>query len=131
LNHLSEKLFFGSHCFFSCPCYPHSVTGVPVNIYTKCIKKYTTTAIAIFIIFTSFFLGSISRQLVTAAFTTMQVEHAEFLGKAVKMLIVSMGLLLGVAQIDVDVSFLTTVISISIAAALGAQSYMANILSST
>ncbi|MDA3970859.1 MAG: hypothetical protein PF442_05890 [Desulfobulbaceae bacterium] len=61
----------------------------------------------------------------------MQVEHAEFLGKAVKMLIVSMGLLLGVAQIDVDVSFLTTVISISIAAALGAQSYMANILSST
>jgi small-conductance mechanosensitive channel len=97
-------------------------------------------AIAIFIIFTSFFLGSISRQLVTTAFTAMQVEHAELLGKAVKMLIVSMGLLLGVAQIGIDVSFLTTVISISIAAALGAlalafgigaQSYVANILSST
>lgn len=105
----------------------------------KVLENIPHLAIAIFIIFTSFFLGSISRQLVTTAFTAMHVEHAELLGKAVKMLIIAMGLVLGIAQIGVDVSFLTTVISISFAAALGAialafgigaQSYVANILSS-
>ncbi len=77
-------------------------------------------AIGIVIIFASFFIGSISRQIVKSTFLAMHVEQAELLGNAVKAVIVFMGLLLGIAQIGIDISFLTTVVSISFGAALGA-----------
>ena len=96
-------------------------------------------AIGILIIIASFFIGSICRQIVSSAFDAMEIEQAELLGNGIKVLVVLMGILLGIAQVGIDISFLTSVVSVSFGAILGAialafgfgaKTYVANILSS-
>lgn len=102
------------------------------------LKRLPMMTLGILIIIASFSIGSITRQIVTSAFEAMEIEQAELFGNGAKLFIVVIGILLGVAQIGIDISFLTSVVSISFAAvlgaialafALGAQSYVANILS--
>lgn len=95
-------------------------------------------AIGIVIVFTSFFAGSVASQIVTKAFWAMEVEQANLLGKAVKVVVVFMGILLGIDQIGLDISILNTIVNIFIAAVLGgialafgvgAKTYVENIIS--
>ena len=97
-------------------------------------------AVGMLIIIASFFIGSVCRQIVFSAFTAMEIEQAELLGNAIQILIVLMGVLVGVGQIGIDISFLTSVMSIAFGAILGAlalafgvgaKTYVSNIMSST
>ena len=96
-------------------------------------------AIGILIIIASFFIGSVCRQIVTSAFDVMEIEQAELLGNGIKILVVLIGILIGVGQIGIDISFLTSIVSVSFGAILGAlalafgfgaRTYVANIVSS-
>ncbi len=96
-------------------------------------------AIGILIIIASFFIGSICRQIVFSTFDAMEIEQAELFGNGIKILVVLMGILIGAGQIGIDISFLTSVVSVSFGAILGAlalafgfgaKTYVANILSS-
>ena len=96
-------------------------------------------AVGILIIIASFFIGSIFRQIVTSALDTAQVEQAEYLGKGIKIIVVLIGILIGIGQIGIDISFLSTIASVAFGAllgalalafGLGAKTYVANIISS-
>jgi len=96
-------------------------------------------AIGILIIIASFFIGSVCRQIVFSAFDAMEIERAKLFGNSIKTIVVLMGVLIGVDQIGIDISFLTSVVSVSFGAILGAlalafgfgaKTYVANIISS-
>ena len=104
------------------------------------MNSLPTLVLGILIVLASFSIGSIARQIVSTAFQAMEIEQADIFGTGIKVLIVVIGILLGVAQIGIDINLLMTVVSISFAAflgaiglafGLGAQSYVANLLSST
>ena len=110
------------------------------NFLKNLMNSLPTLVLGILIVLASFSIGSIARQIVSTAFQAMEIEQADIFGTGIKVLIVVIGILLGVAQIGIDINLLMTVVSISFAAflgaiglafGLGAQSYVANLLSST
>lgn len=82
-------------------------------------------------------LSSLVRSLVAAAASTAHITQANQLGRAVQILVVVVAVIVGVTQLGIDVSFLTTITAITLAAGfggialafgLGARSHVAHLL---
>ncbi|MCB2182482.1 MAG: mechanosensitive ion channel [Desulfobulbaceae bacterium] len=117
---LGEAVFWTSFLFFFLLAIQILQLELLSAFLQNALNYLPHLAIAIVLVVTSFFIGSISRHLVSKALQAMKVEQADLLGNLVKVAVVFMGLLLGVDQIGVDVGIINTFVSISLAAGLGA-----------
>lgn len=136
---IGETVFWLSLLFFFVLAIHILQLAFLTSFLEELLNSIPLLAIGILIIIASFFIGSICRQIVTSAFDALQIEQAELLGNGIKILVVLIGILIGVGQIGIDISFLTSVVSVSFGAILGAlalafgfgaRTYVANIISS-
>jgi len=93
---------------------------------------------AVFIIAFGVFLGGLCRQLIVSAMASAGMAQAHFFGRVAQVSIIILTLMLGLAQLGLDVSFLTMVFAVSLAGLLaaialafgmGARGYVADVLS--
>ncbi len=91
------------------------------------------------IILAGLLISTLARDLTTAAVASTGVAHAELFGRGVQAAILVTALVLGINQIGIDVTLLVTLISIMVAAvvgslslafALGARSFVSNLIGS-
>jgi small-conductance mechanosensitive channel len=103
------------------------------------LKSLPLLPVAVLIIILSFFVGSLCRQVVASTFRAMEIAQAELFGSSIKYLVIVTGVLLGMDQVGIDIGFLAALISIFLAAVLGAialafrlgaRVYVANVLAS-
>jgi small-conductance mechanosensitive channel len=66
-------------------------------------------------------ISTLARDLTAAAVTSARLAHAEVFARGVQGAILAMALVLGINQIGIDVSLLTTLIAILVAAGAGAM----------
>lgn len=104
------------------------------------IIEYLPTLLAGgFIVLVGFVLSTLARDLTVATITSTGVAHAELFGRSVQVLVLVTALVLGINQIGIDVTLLTTLIailaaaivgSLALAFALGATSFVGNLIGS-
>lgn len=82
-------------------------------------------------------LSRLLRSLVEAAAVTAHISQAQLLGRSVQILMVTVSIIVGVTQLGIDVSFITTVTAIALAAifgsiglafGLGARNHVSNLV---
>lgn len=115
--------------------------GLPVvTTWLSGIAGYLPRILSAFLIgFAGLIGGIILRDLITTAATSAGIMYGGFLGKLVQIVILLVTILIGIEQIGIDVTLLTGVIMITIAAllfgaalafGLGARTSVSNILAS-
>jgi hypothetical protein len=91
------------------------------------------------IILAGWVISTLARDLTAAAFTSARLAHAEVFARGVQGAILAMSLVLGINQIGIDVTLLTTLIAILVAAGasamalafgLGARGLVSNLIGS-
>ncbi|MFN2308673.1 MAG: hypothetical protein ABR553_02900 [Gammaproteobacteria bacterium] len=65
------------------------------------------------------FIGNLARDLVEAAAESADIAQSEFMGRGVQLAILATALLIGAEQIGIQVSFLTGLLTVLVAAVLG------------
>lgn len=86
-----------------------------------------------------YLLSTLAGEAVTATATSAGVQHPTLLGMAVRVVVLTLAVLLGISQLGLDISLLVSIVNISVAAllggaalafGLGARSAVSNIIAS-
>jgi small-conductance mechanosensitive channel len=86
---------------------------------TKVVAYLPALIAGVVILLAGVFIGNLARDLTEAAAESAGISQAEFLGRGVQMAILGTALLIGAEQIGIQVSFLTGILTVLVAAVLG------------
>lgn len=97
------------------------ILGVKVfaDWLTKVVAYLPALIAGVLILLAGIFIGNLARDLTEAAAESAGISQAEFLGRGVQMAILGIALLIGAEQIGIQVSFLTGILTVLVAAVLG------------
>lgn len=86
---------------------------------TKVVAYLPALIAGVVILLAGVFIGNLARDLTEAAAESAGISQAEFLGRGVQIAILGTALLIGAEQIGIQVSFLTGILTVLVAAVLG------------
>lgn len=84
------------------------------------VVAYVPALVAgIVILIAGVLIGNLARDLVEATAESADIRQSEFIGRAVQLAILGTALLIGADQIDIEVRFLVSILTVFVAAVLG------------
>lgn len=89
---------------------------------TNAVAYLPSLIAGILIVFGGFLLGGMAQQVVAQAAESLGLRQAGLLGGTAQGICILLGLVIGISQIGIDVSFLVNVITVVLATALGGLS---------